>query len=187
MTVSEGEIAAGETDDGRQIVATTINAGSINGSTITAQQAILNTIFTQALTAGKITAGEALLASATIPTLYATSIQAIGNSLTFEANEKIQSIVGDVGSAQGAAEAAQEAADFAAPYISATPPETAPEAGKLWLDEGVTPPVLRAWRGLDVPTAREYQETLVGRGKNLLRSDRRVHDVLEFGVSHGWA
>ena len=169
VTVSEGEIAAGELDDGRQIVATTINAGSINGSTITAQQAILDTIFTQALTAGKITAGDALLASATIPTLYATSIQAIGNSLTFEANEKIQSIVGDVGSAQGAAEAAQEAADFAAPYISATPPETAPEAGKLWLDEGVTPPVLRAWRGLNVTTAREYQETHIGRGKNLLQ------------------
>ncbi len=162
VTVSEGEIAAGELDDGRQIVATTINAGSINGSTITAQQAILDTIFTQALTAGKITAGEALLASATIPTLYATSIQAIGNSLTFEANEKIQSIVGDVGSAQGAAEAAQEAADFAAPYISAMPPETAPEAGKLWLDEGVTPPVLRAWRGLNVTTAREYAQEISG-------------------------
>ena len=162
VTVSEGEIAAGELDDGRQIVATTINAGSINGSTITAQQAILDTIFTQALTAGKITAGDALLASATIPTLYATSIQAIGNSLTFEANEKIQSIVGDVGSAQGAAEAAQEAADFAAPYISATPPETALEAGKLWLDEGVTPPVLRAWRGLNVTTAREYVQEISG-------------------------
>lgn len=93
VTVTEGEIEAGELDDGRQIVTTTVNADSINGSTVTAQQGILNTILTQALTAGQITAGQALIASATVPTLYATSIQAIGNSLTFTANERIQSIV----------------------------------------------------------------------------------------------
>ena len=51
VTVSEAEIAAGELEDGRQIVATTINAESINGTNITAQQAILNTVLTQALTA----------------------------------------------------------------------------------------------------------------------------------------
>ena len=96
VTVTEGEIEAGELDDGRQIVTTTVNAESINGTSITAQQAILNTILTQALTAGQITAGEALIASATIPTLYTTSIEAIGNSLTFSANEKIQMIVSNL-------------------------------------------------------------------------------------------
>lgn len=169
VTVTEDEIAAGQTDDGRQIVATTINAGSINGSTITAQEAILNTILTSALTAGKITAGEALIASATIPTLYVTSVEALGNSMTFSANEKIQSIVGDVQAAQGAADAAQSEAEFAKPYISDTPPEDAPEAGKMWVDTGVSPEVWRRWRGADVPTGREYQETHVGRGKNLLQ------------------
>ena len=59
--------------------------------------------------------------------------------------------------------------EFATPYISATPPETAPEAGKLWLDEGVEPSVLRKWRGADVTTEREYTETRVGCGKNLLK------------------
>lgn len=98
VTVTDGEISAGQTDDGRQIVTTTINAESINGSNVTAQQAILGTILTTALTAGKITAGEALLSSAVIPTLYTTSIQSIGNSLTFESNEMIQSIVSDVNS-----------------------------------------------------------------------------------------
>ena len=358
VTVTEGEIEAGELDDGRQIVTTTVNAESINGTSITAQQAILNTILTQALTAGQITAGEALIASATIPTLYTTSIEAIGNSLTFSANEKIQMIVSnlngttedltayiaatnaelenlqgqidgaittwfygvppentnppasewttteqknihlgdlyydtitgycyrwqvqnnaygwqritdtdvtkalsdaaaaqdtadskrrvfvstpvppyDVGdlwtqgaageilrcqtaktgqqsyaagdwvkaskytddakaeaveaeleaqvnilegkielratkteveAAQSAADAAQSEAEFAKPYISGTPPEEAPEAGKMWVDTGVSPEVWRRWRGADVATAREYTETRVGCGKNLL-------------------
>lgn len=351
VTVTEGEIEAGELDDGRQIVTTTVNAESINGTSITAQQAILNTILTQALTAGQITAGEALIASATIPTLYTTSIEAIGNGLTFSANEKIQMIVSnlngttedltayiaatnaelenlqgqidgaittwfykvppentnppasewttteqknihlgdlyydtitgycyrwqvqnnaygwqritdtdvtkalsdaaaaqdtadskrrvfvstpvppyDVGDlwTQGAAgeilrcqtaktgqqsyaagdwvkaskytddakaeaveaeleaqvnilegkielratktevEAAQSEAEFAKPYISGTPPEEAPEAGKMWVDTGVSPEVWRRWRGADVSTEREYTETRVGCGKNLL-------------------
>ena len=379
VTVTDGEISAGQTDDGRQIVTTTINADSINGSNVTAQQAILGTILTTALTAGKITAGEALLSSAVIPTLYTTSIQSIGNSLTFESNEMIQSIVSDVngnaedltnyisltnselenlqGQIDGAittwfyavpptndnppanewtttdqknihlgdlyydtitgycyrwqvqnnqyswqritdtdvtkalqdAEKAQDTADskrrvfvsqpvppyevgdlwvqgstgdilrcktaktfqqsysssdwalaskytddtaadaaqatananttaigslntrvtqaetsitqtqneielmaseieteledirsdteFATPYISATPPEEAPEAGKLWLDEGVEPSVLRSWRGADVTTEREYTETRIGCGKNLL-------DIAAFSPSH---
>lgn len=113
VTVTEGEIEAGELDDGRQIVTTTVNAESIHGSTITAQQGILNAILTQALTAGQITAGQALIASATVPTLYATSIQAIGNSLTFTANERIQLIVSSVSQAQSAADDAASAAETA--------------------------------------------------------------------------
>ena len=168
VTVTDSEIAAGETEDGRQIVATTINAEVINGSTVTAQQAVLNTVLTQALTAGKITAGEALIASASIPTLYVTSVEALGNSMTFSANEQIQMIVGNVQQAQETADSAQEAAEQAAPYISATPPEEAPEAGKLWLDEGVEPSVLRKWRGADVPTEREYTYDVQGCAKNLI-------------------
>lgn len=113
VEVSAGEIEAGVTEGGKPIAATSINAGSIHGSTVTAQQAILNTILTQALTAGQITAGQALIASATVPTLYATSIQAIGNSLTFTANERIQLIVSSVSQAQSAAETAQSAASAA--------------------------------------------------------------------------
>lgn len=71
VTVSEDEIATGETDDGRQIVATTANVGSLNATNVKASQAIISTIFAESLEAGQITAGEALIASATIPTLYA--------------------------------------------------------------------------------------------------------------------
>lgn len=127
VTVTDAEIAAGQTADGRQIVATTINADSINGSTVTAQQAILHNILTQALTAGQITAGQALIASATIPTLYTTSIEAIGNSLTFSANQQIQLIVGDLQGAVSSSDIYYAASSSAAVAPdegwSLTPPE----------------------------------------------------------------
>ena len=64
--------------------------------------------------------------------------------------------------AQSAADSAQEGADFATPLTGAEPPEEAPAAGKLWIDEGQTPSVWRRWRGADVPTDREYEETVSG-------------------------
>lgn len=50
----------------------------------------------------------------------------------------------------------------ATPYISDTPPEAPIEEGKLWIDTGVEPDVWRFWRGADVPTEREYEETISG-------------------------
>lgn len=94
VTVTEGEIAAGETGDGRQIVATTANVGSLNATTVKASQAIIGTIFTESLTAGKITANEALIASMTAPLIYTTAITALGNSLDLSANESIRLTVG---------------------------------------------------------------------------------------------
>lgn len=81
VTVTDDELAAGETNDGRQIVASTANIGSLNATTVKASQAILATIFTESLDAGVITAGEALIASAKIPTLYVTALNAIGGSI----------------------------------------------------------------------------------------------------------
>lgn len=95
VTVSEGEIAAGETAGGRQIVETSANIGDLNAQNIKGNQAIINTILTTALTAEKITAADAMIASATIPALYATSIQAIGNSLDLRANESVKLAAGD--------------------------------------------------------------------------------------------
>ena len=194
VEVTEEEIAAGQTASGKQIVASTINADTINGSTVTAQQAVLNTVLTQALTAGKITAVEAMLASATVPTLYATSIKALGDSIDISANQQIQLIVSSVAQAQGTAEAAQnaadsaqEGADFATPLTGAEPPEEAPAAGKLWIDEGQTPSVWRRWRGADVTTEREYTETRVGCGKNLYDvNDRKTFSDGVTVDADGW-
>ena len=94
VTVTAGEISAGETNDGRQIVATTANVGSLNATTVKASQAIIGTIFTESLTAGKITANEALIASMTAPLIYTTAITALGNSLDLSANESIRLTVG---------------------------------------------------------------------------------------------
>lgn len=64
-----------------------------NATTVKASQAILATIFTESLDAGVITAGEALIASAKIPTLYVTALNAIGGSINLSANESITALV----------------------------------------------------------------------------------------------
>ena len=91
---SEAEIEAGETEGGQGIVDTSANFADLTAQNIKGNEAIFQTILAQSMTAGKLTAGEAMIASATIPTLYATSIQAIGNSLDLSANESISLIVG---------------------------------------------------------------------------------------------
>lgn len=87
---SEAEIEAGETESGLGIVDTSANFADLTAQNIKGNEAIFQAILAQSMTAGKLTAGEALIASATIPTLYATSIQAIGNSLDLSANQSIQ-------------------------------------------------------------------------------------------------
>ena len=87
---SEAEIEAGETEGGQGIVDTSANFADLTAQNIKGNEAIFQTILAQSMTAGKLTAGEALIASATIPTLYATSIQAIGNSMDLSANQSIQ-------------------------------------------------------------------------------------------------
>lgn len=91
---SEAEIEAGETESGQGIVDTSANFADLTAQNIKGNEGIFQTILAQSLTAGKLTAGEAMIASATIPTLYATSIQAIGNSMDLSANESISLIVG---------------------------------------------------------------------------------------------
>lgn len=91
---SQGEIEAGETESGLGIVETTANIGALTAQNVKGNEAIFQTILAQSMTAGKLTAGEALIASATIPTLYTTSIQAMGNSLDLSANQSITTLVG---------------------------------------------------------------------------------------------
>ena len=97
VTVSQEEIDAGETESGRQIVTTTVNAASLNGTTVKAQQAILGTILTDALTAGAITAMEATIASAQIPALYTSVISALGNELLLQADDAIRLLLSNAG------------------------------------------------------------------------------------------
>ena len=152
---------------------------AISGSVLVARSVTADKIAAKSITANEIAAGAITTAELAAESVDASKIKAgsittshvaanFGETLDISSNEQIQIIAGNVQQAQETADSAQEAAEQAAPYISATPPEEAPEAGKLWLDEGVEPSVLRKWRGADVPTEREYTETRVGCGKNLL-------------------
>ena len=152
---------------------------AISGSVLVARSVTADKIAAKSITANEIAAGAITTAELAAESVDASKIKAgsittshvaanFGETLDISSNKQVEIIAGNVQQAQETADSAQEAAEQAAPYISATPPETAPEAGKLWLDEGVEPSVLRKWRGADVTTEREYTETQVGCGKNLL-------------------
>ena len=151
---TEGEIEAGQTAGGQQIVETGMNVADLNATNLQASSAVINEILTTALTAEKITAADALIASATIPTLYTTSIQAIGAGIDLSSNQYIASVVEAVNNAQ-------VTADNATIIQSSSMPEN-PSDGALWLDIGVNPSVLRRWDGaqwLDVSGTDElWQE-----------------------------
>ena len=87
---------ANETYDGREIVTDTedTNIADLNATNLSVQNALISTILTTALTAGKITAAEAMLAAAVIPELYVTAVNAIGDSMSFEANKTIRFLLG---------------------------------------------------------------------------------------------
>ena len=149
---------------GSVLVARSVTADKIAAKSITANEIAAGTITTAELAAESVDASKIKAGSITTSHVAAN----FGETLDISSNKQVEIIAGNVQQAQETADSAQEAAEQAAPYISATPPEAAPEAGKLWLDEGVEPSVLRKWRGADVTTEREYTETHVGCGKNLL-------------------
>ena len=93
-TVTAGEISAGQTSGGQSIVETNLSVGDLDAQNIRAASAIVNELLVQSLNAGKITAGDALLASATIPSLYTTAIQAIGDGMDLSANDTIRLLLG---------------------------------------------------------------------------------------------
>lgn len=94
VTLTDGEIAAGESLEGQQIISTSANIEDLNAQNIRAAGAIISAIFTDALTAGKITAAEAMIASATIPALYTTAVRAIGDNIDLSANDTIRLLLG---------------------------------------------------------------------------------------------
>lgn len=128
--LSVDEVQNGETASGQQIVETSMNVGSLNATNLQANSAVINQILTTALSAEKITAADALIASATIPALYVTAVQAIGGSIDFSANESIRLMV------------AKKNATF---FKNETPTEYVsgdtwikPDDGTWWIARGMT-------------------------------------------------
>lgn len=95
VTVTQGEISAGVTADGRAIVATDANIAALNAQDIRAESAIISDIFARALTVGALTASEAFISSATVPELYAAAIKAVSDTLDLSANQQVRIMVGD--------------------------------------------------------------------------------------------
>lgn len=95
--VTDEDIASGETLAGKPIISTSAVIADLNAQSIKAKSGIIDEILTAALTAGKITATEALISSATIPTLYATSLNALAGSLNLSANDSVKIMVGRKG------------------------------------------------------------------------------------------
>ena len=130
VALSVDEVQNGETAGGQQIVETGMNVGNLNATNLQANSAVINQILTTALSAEKITAADALIASATIPALYVTAVQAIGGSIDFSANESIRLMV------------AKKNATF---FKNETPTEYVsgdtwikPDDGTWWIARGMT-------------------------------------------------
>ena len=124
VTVTEAEIEAGQTSDGREITATNANIAELNAQNVKAKQAVFDDIFTEALTAGKITANEAFLASATIPVLYTTALTAIGDEIDISANTSINLLTKEVDSVSTAASEAAAKAESALQEVDETKERT---------------------------------------------------------------
>lgn len=146
---------------------------AISGSVLVARSVTADKIAAKSITANEIAAGAITTAELAAESVDASKIKAgsittshvaanFGETLDISSNKQVEIIAGDVQQAQETADSAQEGADFATPLTGAEPPEEAPAAGKLWIDEWQTPSVWRRWRGADVPTDREYEETVSG-------------------------
>lgn len=95
--------ATGTTTDGRNVLdasgmeddpAVGYDVPSLDGLTIQAGEDGLLWVYQQALSVGKLRATEAFIGSAEIPSLQTAAIEAVGNSMTFSANQVIQMLVG---------------------------------------------------------------------------------------------
>ena len=146
---------------------------AISGSVLVARSVTADKIAAKSITANEIAAGAITTAELAAESVDASKIKAgsittshvaanFGETLDISSNEQVEIIAGNVQQAQETADSAQEVAEQATPLTGAEPPEEAPAAGKLWIDEGQTPSVWRRWRGADVPTDREYEETVSG-------------------------
>lgn len=120
---------------GEKIIEGTVTAACLNATDIFADNAMIRQLMAANIDVDTLVSREAFIAK------LATSLIVGGKTLTQLAGEITQ---------------AQADADFATPHDSEEPPETAPAAGKLWIDRGTTPPIFRRWKGKSVSTDRDW-------------------------------
>ena len=165
-TVTSGDISAGQTSGGRVILETNITAANLNTSNLLATYALINKI-----DAARIDVAELFAQKAFIDALYTSKIYG---------GQSIEMIVGDV--QKNAEDIAN--LDSLDVYTGDTPPAAPLAEGKLWIDTGVTPTVIRRWRGLDVSTDREYS---IAGGAFSLSSIDAYFTISNGSGASGWA
>lgn len=74
VDVSEGEIAAGETDSGKVIVGTNVTAEMLNTATLAATQALINTIDAARINVDELVAREAFISALTAEQAFVTAL-----------------------------------------------------------------------------------------------------------------
>ena len=140
----DAEKAEGVYGTMKPIIATNITADNMSAATVKATQAIINHVVAARIDVDQLFAREAFI------TLLRTS--------KIVDEKSIELMVGDI--------------EYATVHEGEEPPEGEIKEGKLWLDRGVTPPVLRRWKGLDVDSARSYE----GVGTELYHETQQLVD-----------
>lgn len=103
---------------------------------------------------------------------------------TYDANEN--GIVDDAEKLGGQLPEHYASADDLAEKASLPVSDTPPEDSEFWVDTGVSPTMLRRWRGADVPTGREYQQTIsADTGSASLSIDNAQGQVQSVAVEAG--
>lgn len=98
---SSVDTSTGTTTDGRNVLDasemeadTGMDVPDLDGLTAMLAEDGLLWVYTQGLSTGKLRATEAFIGSAQIDSLQTTAVEAVGNSMTFSANQVIQMLVG---------------------------------------------------------------------------------------------
>lgn len=189
-TLSSGEIAAGETGDGRVILETNITAANLNAGNLLATYALVNRIDAARIDVDTLFAREAFV------NLLRTSRIVGEKSITMIAEEASDAKTvatnaqSTANSASSAAANAQSTANSALASIDAksihdgTSSPASPVAGALWLDRSVTPCVLRRYSGSawetvnDVSLIETVQDAILSKQAEIEAAQRETSTYL---------
>lgn len=140
-TVTDGEISAGHTNAGKVILGTDIVADELSTSDLFATFALVDKI-----DAARINVDTLVARAAFAEKLFATE--------AFVRLLRTEKIVGENSIEIIAGQVEQNAQDIGNMeiYTGDNPPPAPLAAGKLWIDTGVTPTVIRRWKGVTLDT-----------------------------------
>ena len=153
VTLTDDEITAGVTSDGRSsIIETSLTVDDLAAGNLKAINALIDHI-----TADRLDVDTLMARQAFIDKLYTSNIYG-GKSIKIMATD-IESAASTATTAKSTADTAKTTADEAKTlgFVSSAEPPASSDVyeGYRWLDTGVTPSKQRVWKGADVSTSRD--------------------------------